>query len=155
KQRGGRAFAGLPAAWGSAFKAGATPLYALLSTHQAPAVSFPYNASSLPSDLMARFDESNPAHYRLFNVRSVLGPEPPGLPPILKPVAGFGALWVYDAPAAGYFEVVDASEVKSATRDTFFDINDAWLHSAALDRGQYLVLNFFGDALPPAPAGPS
>ncbi|MCU1237349.1 MAG: hypothetical protein JWP63_5316, partial [Candidatus Solibacter sp.] len=67
KQRGGRAYAGLQG-WGAQFLVGDTPMAAFLNTAQLPAVAFPYNASALPTDIMVRFNESDAAHYRLFNV---------------------------------------------------------------------------------------
>src|SRR5262249_55546004 len=70
--KGGRAYAGLAANWGANFKIGDVPFYAFLGTHHVPAVSFLYHSMALTGDLMVRFNEWNPVHYRLFNVRTVI-----------------------------------------------------------------------------------
>ena len=72
KQRGGRVFAGLAAGWGGQFKIGSVPMYAFLGVHNVPQVGFLYHAMALPGDIMPAFNEWNDAHYRLFNIRSVL-----------------------------------------------------------------------------------
>ena len=164
RQRGGRAYAGLSTTWGAAFQVGFTPLYSFLSTAQVPAVSFLYNSTALPSDIMMRFDELNAAHYRLFNIRSVLAPAMPGTPPFLTPLQDIGRFRVLDAPGDGYFDLVDASVVVPIDRASFYGVNDRWLHSDWLARKQHLWLDLKGgapsaapriaatDPLPPAPA---
>src|SRR5206468_2303343 len=74
KARGGRAYAGLAAGWGASFKVGDVPLYGFLSTAAVPAVGFLYHSMALTGDVMLRFDERNPDHYRLFNVRTAIAP---------------------------------------------------------------------------------
>jgi hypothetical protein len=155
KQRGGRAYAGLPAGWGPDFYVGGTPVYAFLSTAQVPAVSFPYNASALPTDIMLRFNERDPAHYRLFNVRSVLAPTNSRPPEFLQPEPAIGRFQVLRAPGAGYFGVVDVNDARPVTRETFFDLADSWLRGGAFAQGRYIRLDFHGEPatdLPPAQA---
>ena len=69
-------------------------------------MAFLYHAMALTSDLMVRFDERNPAHYRLFNVATVLADRDRVLPPVLSPVAEFGRFRLLAPPAAGYFDLV-------------------------------------------------
>jgi hypothetical protein len=102
---------------------------------------------------MQQFDELKPAEFKLFNIRSVVTPAIPGIPDFLTPVAAVGRFRIYDAPGAGYFDVVDATAVVPVSRDTFFDICENWLHSDAFHRSQYLVMDLYGDA-PPLPPPP-
>lgn len=157
KQRGGRAYAGLQAGWGPQFYVGGTPVAAFLSTAQVPAVSFPFNASALPTDIMLRFDERDPAHYRLFNVRSLLVPVGGTPPDFLKPEASMGRFQVWSAPGSGYFDVVDVTDAKPTTRESFYDISDAWLHGGGFAKSRYVRLDFHGEPatdLPPAGSDP-
>jgi hypothetical protein len=151
KQRGGRVYSGLSTTWGTAFQVGITPLYSLLSVNQVPAVAHPYNVTALPSDIMLRFDEVNAAHYRLFNIRSVLAPAMPGTPPFLTPLKDFGRFRVLDAPGDGYFDLVDAPVVVPIDRYSFYDVNDRWLHSEWMANKQYLWLDLKGGAPPELP----
>jgi hypothetical protein len=146
KQRGGRVYSGLSTTWGAAFEVGFTPLYSFLSTNQIPAVSFGYNATALPSDIMQRFDEVNAAQYRLFNIHSLLAPAMPGTPAFLMPVKDFGRFRVLDAPGDGYFDLVDVAAVAPIDRDSFYDVNDRWLRSDWLTKKQYLWLDLKGGA---------
>ncbi len=87
-QRGGRAYAGLAAAWGGKFKVGDVPFYAYFSKANVPAVAFLYHSMALTADIMVRFNEWNPSHYRLFNIHTVVAPEgaAPVVPPFLLPL---------------------------------------------------------------------
>jgi hypothetical protein len=151
KQRGGRVYSGLSTTWGTAFQVGSVPLYSLLSVNQLPAVAHPYNVTALPSDIMLRFDELNPTHYRLFNIHSVLAPAMPGTPPFLTPVKDFGRFRVLDAPGDGYFDLVDAPDVVPIDRYSFYDVNDRWLHSDWLAHKQHLWLDLKGGGPPGLP----
>jgi hypothetical protein len=148
KQRGGRAYAGMQSPWGPQFNIGGTPMAAFLLTAQVPAVSFPYNASALPTDIMLRFNERDPAYYRLFNVRGVLAPQGASLPDFLQPEAAMGRFRVFGAPGSGYFDVVDVSEARAVTRETFFDIADPWLRN----QDRYIRLDFHGEPATDLPA---
>lgn len=168
RRNGGRAYAGLGGAnWGGNFKIGVVPFYDALYVHHIPAVSFIFSNLALPSDIMMRFDDRNPDHYRLFNVRTAITPDLPGTPPFLTPREQAGGFRAFDAPGNGYFEVVDAPAAVPANRHTFYDIDDRWLHSDWMPRHRHLLLDFFGDApsslprldpaapLPPAPDAPA
>ncbi|MCU1238843.1 MAG: hypothetical protein JWP63_6810, partial [Candidatus Solibacter sp.] len=137
----GRAYAGLQG-WGAQFLVGDTPMAAFLSTAQLPAVAFPYNASALPTDIMVRFNESDAAHYRLFNVRGVLTPQGFRAPEFLQPEAAMGRFQVLTAPGTGYFDVVDVTDARPVTRETFYDIVDPWLHGDGFAKARYVRLDF-------------
>jgi hypothetical protein len=109
-------------------------------------VSYLYNATALPSDIMMRFEEGNAAHYRLFNIRSVMTPVIPGAPPFLTPLRDIGRVRVLEAPGDGYFDLVDAPVVVPIDRYSFYDVNDRWLHSTWLAPKQYLWLDLKGGA---------
>jgi hypothetical protein len=60
------------------------------------------------------------------------------------------------APGTGYFDVVDVSEAVPTTRETFYDINDRWLHGEAFAQARYLRLDFYPEPaadLAQVPAG--
>jgi hypothetical protein len=169
QQRGGRVYPGLAAGWGGKFKIGDVPFYAFLSQAHVPAVAFLYHSMALTGDLMVRFNEFNPAHYGLFNIRSVVAPAAPGvpLPPFLAPREQVGGFQIFDAPGGGYFDLVDVPAVVQTRRGNFYDINDRWLQSDWVAKKQHLLLDFdrqsspqlarlsADDALPPAPIAPS
>jgi hypothetical protein len=148
KERGGRVYPGLAAAWGGQFKVGDVPFCAFLSTAQAPAVSFLYHSMALTSDLMVRFDESNPYHYRLFNIQTVVAPAEggPALPPFLSPIERIGRFSLYAAPGGGYFDLVDVKAAVSTSRNDFYDVNDRWLASPWAAMRHHLLLDWDGDA---------
>ena len=151
RQRGGRAYAGLAAAWGGQFKVGDVPFYAFLSEAQVPTVGFLYHSMALTSDIMVRFNDWNPNHYDLFNIRTVIAPAGgPPLPPFLTPREQIGPFRILEAPAASYFNVVDALVSVKTTRSNFYDIADRWLQSDWVAK-RYLWLDWQGDAPPQLP----
>ena len=147
--RGGRAYAGLAGGWGAKFKIGDVPVYTFFSTAQIPAVAFLYHSMALTSDVMVRFDETNPAHYRLFNVRTFVAPAGSAAPPFLAPQSQFGSMRIFDAPGDGYFDVVDALASVSVARDTFYEVNDRWLQSDWVSRRVHLLLDQGSGTGPP------
>jgi len=164
-QRGGRLYAGQGDGWGAQFTLGRTPVASYLMADLVPAVSGLFNGTSLVNDLIPRIDETNPAHYRLFNIRTMLAPPIDGLPGFLKHTADFGRFRVFEAPGDGYFAIVDAAAAAQTTRENFYALNDPWMHSDWPTSGRHIWLDFAGDApkelprvtpgyLPPAPARP-
>jgi hypothetical protein len=152
RTRGGRVYAGLAAGWGGSFKIGDVPFYAFLSKGNVPAVAFLYHAMALTSDIMVRFNEWNPAHYRLFNVRTVVAPASQAtLPPFLVPHRENGRFRVFDAPGGGYFDVVEAPFSVRTTKDDFYGVNDRWLESDWVGRRLHLQLDMGGGVPPEVP----
>ena len=150
KERGGRAYSGLAAQWGGQFKVGSVPFYAFYSNANVPAVAFLYHSMALTGDIMVRFNEWNPSHYRLFNIRTVAAPagtDPP-LPPFLTPIGQNGRFRILEAPGSSYFEVVDVVAAVKTTRNNFYDVNDRWLGSDWVARRMHLRLDWRTDAAP-------
>ncbi len=143
----GRIYAGLGGGWGKDFRIGSVPLYGFLSGAGLPAVSYLYHAMALTSDLMVHFDQRNPAHYRLFNVSTVVTDARRPMPGFLTPVADDGRFRTWRAPPAGYFELVAVPYAAGVDRRSFYDVNKRWLDSGWLAQRQHLLL---GDE---APAG--
>jgi hypothetical protein len=146
KRRGGRVYAGMPSTWALAFQLGYTPVSAFLVLRLAPAVSFAYNASVFPVDVMSHFDELKPEQYRLFNIRTVIAPNKGDTPAFLTPVLNLGKFRVLYAPGAGYFGLVDVAGAAEVNRDTIDDINEPWVKSDWLSKDQYVWLDFNGTA---------
>jgi hypothetical protein len=140
QSHGGRAYAGLAASWGGSFKVGDVPFYAFMSTAHVPAVAFLYHSMALTGDIMVRFNETRPDHYRLFNIRSVVAPATAALPDFLTPRAEMGRFKVFDSPGTGYFDVVDVPAAVRTTRRNFYDVNDRWLQSDWVGKRQHLLL---------------
>ncbi|MBZ5677905.1 MAG: glycosyltransferase family 39 protein [Acidobacteriia bacterium] len=151
RQQGGRAYAGLAAAWGGQFKIGDVPFYAFLSEANVPAVAFLYHAMALTSDIMVRFNEWNPIHYQLFNIRTVVAPAGVPLPPFLIQRQQVGPFRILDAPGSSYFDVVDVLASVKTNRNNFYDLNDRWLQSDWTLKHAYLWLDRRGDAPPQLP----
>jgi len=150
KARGGRAYAGLAAQWGGRFKVGDVPFYAFFSLANVPAVAFLYHSMALTSDIMVRFNEWNPSHYRLFNIQTVVAPagSDVAVPPFLAPIGQNGRFRVFNALGGSYFEVVDALATVKTTKSNFYDINDRWLQSDWVVKRIHLLLDWHGDAPP-------
>jgi len=163
KRRGGRAFAGLATAnsWGPSFKVGAVPMYHVLASGGVPTVGYLSHTMALTSGVMLDFDERNPAHYRLFDIRSFIVPAGTKypVPVFLTPGAVFGRFQIYDTPANGYFDLVDVPGAVPVNRDDFFDVNDRWLKTVGPSSRQHLRLDLpgapSGALTPPAPNAPS
>jgi len=158
REKGGRAYAGMAWNWGPSFKIGFTPVYAFLSEAGVPAVAYLYHTMALTADVMSRFDDSKEVQYRLFNIRSFLLPAKYRLPEFLTFRDRAGPLQIYDTPAAGYFDVVDVPAAARINKDTFFDLNDRWMHGDWLANQQYLRLDLrdgVQPALPRVEAGSS
>jgi hypothetical protein len=145
---GGRVYAGSGFGWGAQFQIANIPFMAFLNMDLVPQASGTYHTAALTADLFPEFEERNPAHYRLFNVRSVVAPAKlaPGLPGFLSPRAQIGHDRIFDAPGAGYFDVVDAVASVPVNRDSFYEVSRRWLHSDWVDKRAHLWLDLHGDA---------
>ena len=170
KERGGRAYSGLAAAWGGKFKIGDVPFYAFFSKANVPAVAFLYHSMALTADIMVRFNEWNPSHYRLFNIRTVVAPA--GADPVSAAVpacrsarrAASASSTRRATPTSTWW--TSLASVKT-TRNNFYDVNDRWLQSDWVIKRAHLRLDWRDDvspriarlapedALPPFPMLPS
>jgi hypothetical protein len=117
-------------------------MYAFLSENQIPEVAYLYHTMALTADLMSRFNDGNPTHYRLFNIRTFILPARYTLPPFLTRRGPAAEFQVFDTPAKGYFDVVDVPASVRVNRDIFFDVNDRWMQSEWLVNNRYLRLDF-------------
>ena len=142
QRMGGRVYPGLAAQWGAQFRIGYVPFYAFLSRAHVPAVAFLYHSMALTSDLMVRFDEQRPDHYRLFDVRAAVAESSRALPPFLTPVASSGGFTVFRAPPSGAFDLVDVPRSVYVDHRTFYDVNDAWLQSGWARSRAHLLLDY-------------
>jgi hypothetical protein len=155
-RRGGRAYAGMAGGWGKDFAWKWSPFYSFLSLHRVPSVSYLYHAMALTSDIMVRFDESDAAHWRLFDVRTAVAPPDRELPAFAKEIARFGRLAVFEGPGNGAFDVVDIAACVRCDRRSFYDVVDAWLSSQGPAQRRVLALDLAGrfpvDGMPSQPA---
>jgi len=151
RDRGGRAYAGLAATWGGKFRIGEPQFYSYLSVARVPALAFMYHSMSLTSETMTRFNEFSRAHYRLFDIQTVIAPEGVPLPSFLTPIVETGRLRIFEAPGEGYFDVVDAFYAVRVTKDNFYDVNDRWQQSNWVENRQHLLLDGFGRVPPQMP----
>ncbi|HSP34145.1 MAG TPA: hypothetical protein VLU46_07520, partial [Thermoanaerobaculia bacterium] len=142
RARGGRAYAGLDSSWGTQFKVGYVPFYAFLSRQHVPAVAFPYHGMALPADIMVRFDERRPDHYRLFDIRSAVAESTRPMQPFLTPIANIGNFRVYAAPPSSSFDLVSVPYSIYADRRTFYDVNDAWLQSGWVASRTHALIDY-------------
>jgi hypothetical protein len=113
-----------------------------------------YHAMALTGDIMVRFDQLNPAQYRLFNVRTLVTPSPaapgapatPAWPAFAIPGERIGQFQLYQTPGGGYFDLVDVPASVLTTKLNFYEVNDRWLASSWVARRQHLWLDWHGDA---------
>jgi len=144
---GGRTYAGFADGWGAKIQVRNMPAYTLRSIGRNPNVGFTAHAMSLAGDIMVRFDQANAAHYRLFNVRSVVSRVPAGAaPPFLVGSKRFGEFEVFEAPGGGYFDLVDVPASVKTTKLNFYEVNERWLAGDWVARRLHLWLDWHGDA---------
>jgi hypothetical protein len=127
----GRTYVGLRANWGKEMRFGEVHFYDLLTFHRIPAVSPPYSDMSLNADILWHFDDGNPAHYDVFNVRYVVAPRswrPPGFLRRLKQTPRYV---LYEAPTHGYGELITIGErVSPASQTALFFNSRNWFLGA-------------------------
>src|SRR5439155_4417919 len=102
----GRVYAGLGDNWGTNFRVGAVPVYALLQSAGLDTVGYLYHALSLNADIEVLFGERRPEQYNLFNVRYVVAPPGRGFPAFVRPLKAFGRFRLYEVATTGYFDLV-------------------------------------------------
>ena len=123
---------------------------------------------ALTAEIQPRFNEWNPAHYRLFGIRTVVAPAgiKTPIPPFWSREATIGRFDVFRVPDTGYFDVVDAPAAVHTTKHNFYDVNEKWLESGWADKRLHLLLDLGGpvpdrlrlppeDPLPALPSFPA
>ena len=91
----GRVYAGLRANWGNDYRVGEVPMSALLNSDGFDMVGYLFIPFSVNSDIQALFDDQNPQHYDLFNVRYVVAPRSRTFPSFVEPIGDFGPNRLY------------------------------------------------------------
>ena len=147
----GRTFAGLAGDWGRDFRVGSAPVFALLATHNEPAIGMLYHAMALTADVTVRFNEWRSGHYRLFNVSALLAEPSREVAGFLEPAGRHGRFQVYRAAAGGYFDLVAVPFSARLGKNSFYDVNDPWLQSDWVEKRQHIRLDFASRALPELP----
>jgi hypothetical protein len=149
RQAGGRVYAGLGTTWGPKFNLAGIPFFAFLNMALVPQTSASYHILALTSDIIPSFDETRPAEYRLFNIRSVVAPadREAELPTFLTPRGALGRYRLFDAPDGGYFDVVNVTDAVKISKETFYEVNDRWLRSDGPEKKEHLLLTLRGDAV--------
>jgi hypothetical protein len=106
---------------------------------------------ALTADIMVRFDETNPSHYRLFNVHTVVAPAGggPGAAGVPGAARRDGRFQISSRRrTSSYFDLVDVVGSIKTTRNDFYDINDRWLQSDWVAKRVHLRLDWAGDQAP-------
>ena len=135
----GRAYAGLRANWGEALQFDDLHFYNLLTYYRIVAVSPPYQSLSLNADLLWHFDDQNPAHYKVFNVRYVVAPHGWQAPAFLRRLKETPRYSLYQTETSGYaqFAAVNGTNSISSQSSLFFE-NRNWLSSPEPATGRFI-----------------
>ena len=150
KARGdGRVYAGLRSNWGTDFLVGVVPVYAWLCDRDVDAIGFTFRTiASLSNDTEAAFDETNPAHYQMFNVRYVI--LPPGRRPEVPAarLAASGNYRLWKVTTSGYFQLVDRAAPITADRTNLLSSVQGFMGSELATEGIYPGVAFARGAEP-------
>ncbi len=144
----GRTFAGLRTDWGARLQLGDLNFRDLLTFNGIEGISVPYQSVSLNADLTWFFDYTNPAHYRLFNVRYVVAPTDVRMPPFLSVVSKVAQYTLYQGPDAGYFELGGADVQFVGTQHDYQDASHAWFDSPLPAAGVFPAVDVGGGRSP-------
>jgi putative flippase GtrA len=154
----GRTFAGLPATWGKILSDGDLHFTDLMVFNQVVGALPPlYQGYSLNADLMWHFDDHNPAHYALFNVRYVVAPTGlEQLPGFLQPIKVTPRYTLYEHSTTGYaeFASVERRESVGSPKDLFFR-NRAWFLSSDPGKAQFVRYDYPSSRTEPLEVVPS
>ena len=146
----GRAYAGLRANWGRGLTVGGLHFYHLLLFHRIPAVQPPHQNLSLNSHLLVHFDDRNPAHYDLFNVKYVVAPSGLAMPQFLRPITTTPRYTLYRAETSGYGGFAAVAGLTSIdSQSSLYSQNPRWLLSPEATAGRFVRYEY------PAAAGGS
>lgn len=141
----GRVYAGSSSNWGRDYRIGQVPAFAELQNYDVDTIGFWLRTESLSTDVEARFDDSNPAQYDLFNVRYLILPDDRQPPVKATLIAQQGRHALYQVDTSGYFEVVDSiGPPIVADRKNIGTMTAGFLQSSALTRHQHPVMAFNG-----------
>lgn len=150
----GRIYAGLRGHWGDTYRIGQVPAYTYLLDADADAVGFTRPAWSLSSAVEVRFDDTNPAQYRLFAIRYLILPEGHEPPVQATKVDQRGRHVLWRVGTGGYEQLVDTTLPIVADRTNLGAQTAEFLRSEDLANGLYPTIAFAGaPAAPPTAVG--
>jgi hypothetical protein len=139
----GRTHAGLRANWGNAFRVADVPFYALLMFHRVVAVSPPFQSLSLNADFVWHFDDHNPAHYALFDVKYLVAPRGWPAPAFVQPIRETARYLLYEAPTSGYTQFAAVTErAAPPSQAELFRRNLTWFQSGEPAAGRFIRHDF-------------
>ncbi len=140
----GRVYGGLRSNWGSRYRIGQVPMYAVLLNLDVPAVGFTRPTWSLSSPAEFRFRDSSLAHHDLFDVRYLILPEDrqPSVPASLLAERGGHTLW--EVEVDGAVELVDVTDPIVADRTNLGERTEDWLRSDLVGDGLHPAIAFAG-----------
>lgn len=108
----GRVYAGLMNTWGPQNRVAQAPLYSWVLRANADVIGFNIRTQSLTTDSEPRFDDTDPAHFNLFNVRYWLSDASVGSPSEAlhaKWLASSGRFTLWEVPTTGWMDAIDLS----------------------------------------------
>lgn len=141
---GGRIYSGDRIGWGDDYKVGFVSGTDRLADQDADQVGLVLRTAALSSDIETAFDEADPAHYDLLNVRYLIFPEDrrPEVPASFLARAGRHMLW--EVETSGYLKVIDTTAPIKADNRTILAANKEFLASSTLSRGIHPLVTFPG-----------
>jgi hypothetical protein len=139
----GRAHAGLRANWGKALVFGDLKFSDLLTFHRLMPASAPYSSMSLNADLLWHFDDRNPAHYNLFNIKYLIAPRTLPVASFLRSIKETRRYTLYRAETDGYasYVTINGRRTPSSQANLFFQNRD-WIQSAEPAAGRFIRYDF-------------
>lgn len=139
----GRTYAGLPNNWGREMKLGDLHFYDLLTFHRIVATSPQHASFSLNADLVWDFDDRNPVHYNLFNLKYVVVPNGLAMPPFLRRIKETPRYILYQAETSGYAQFAGISGLKDvSSQSSLLSENRSWLVSPDPGTGRFIRYDY-------------
>jgi len=139
----GRAHAGLRANWGKSLVFGDLKFSDLLTYYRLTPASAPYSSMSLNADLLWHFDDRDPAHYNLFNVRYLIAPRRLPAASFLRPIKETSRYTLYRAETDGYADFVSVSAWRvPVSQSALFFQNRDWLQSGEPAAGRFIRYDY-------------
>ena len=119
-------------------KFGDLHFFDLLTFYRIVAIS-PYESYSLNADLIWEFDDRNPSHYDLFNVKYVVAPSDLPMPMFLRPIKETSRYILYRAETSGYAQFAALMATKNmGSQSSLLSQNKSWLSSADASVGRFI-----------------
>jgi len=146
----GRFYGGMRSNWGSQYRIGQVPMYAVLLNHSVEGIGFTRPTWSLSSPIEYRFSETNPAHYDLFDIRYLILSQDRQPPVEAEELARRGRHVLYEVRSGGYVELVDVLPTVEAGRTDLGVKVAPWLSSDLPSRRAHPGIAFEGNAAPEA-----